>query len=96
MGKMCSIVQGHFDMYGTAAMAKSLTFVWGLLGTPAYYQLDVSFIHKTLGNFTKWYEADLLQPTIAKVVDFNLKNLRQAHETVEKSGTLGKIVLQMK
>ncbi len=77
-------------------MAKSLTFVWGLLGTLAYYKLDVSFMHETLSKFTKWYEAGLLQPTIAKVVDFNLENLRQAHTTVEKSGTLGKIVLQMK
>lgn len=93
MGKMCSIVQGHFDMYGTHAMAKSLTFIWGLLGTAGYYKINTNYAHETLSKFTKWYEDDLLQATVTKVVEFNLENLRKVHETIEKSGSIGKIVL---
>ncbi len=40
-GKMCSIVQGEFDMYGTPSMAKSLTFVWELLNTKVRYGGDL-------------------------------------------------------
>lgn len=40
--KVCSIVQAkNMQMYGTAFMAKSLCYVWELLGTKPYYGVDV-------------------------------------------------------
>ncbi|PSN72390.1 hypothetical protein BS50DRAFT_597695 [Corynespora cassiicola Philippines] len=39
---VCSMVQDReMPMYGTGFMAKSLTFVWALLGTEPYYVVDV-------------------------------------------------------
>lgn len=41
VGKVCSIVQDkEMPMYGTEFRAKSLTFVWALLGTKPYYGVD--------------------------------------------------------
>ena len=40
--KVCSIVQAkNMQMYGTAFIAKSLCYVWELLGTKLYYGVDV-------------------------------------------------------
>ena len=42
-GKVCSIVQARFDLYGTPFMSKSLTFVWCWIGTGPYLCLHGVF-----------------------------------------------------
>ncbi|RMZ68459.1 quinone oxidoreductase [Pyrenophora seminiperda CCB06] len=53
-GKVCSIVQDkEMPMYGTEFMAKSLTFVWALLGTKPYYGVDVESHGRILSDLAE-------------------------------------------
>ncbi|CAK9188729.1 unnamed protein product, partial [Sphagnum troendelagicum] len=95
-GKMCSIVQGKFDLGpNTAAMAKSLTFVWGLLGTMGYFKIKTNVLQEHLELFAKLIDAKEMQSTVTKTFDFNLENLRKVHDIVEHGGTTGKMTLKM-
>lgn len=95
-GKVCSIVQAKFDMYGTQFMSKSLTFVWCWLGTGAYhyYENDAQEKHH------EWYEelAKLIDGGIIKCHLRNrgrltLSGLRDAHKLTEAGKGIGKTAL---
>jgi zinc-binding alcohol dehydrogenase family protein len=92
-GKVCSIVQAKFDMYGTQFMSKSLTFVWCWLGTGAYhyYENDAQEKHH------QWYEelSKLLDEGTIKCHLMNRKKLtlegiRDAHRLTEAGKGIGK------
>ncbi|KAI0178017.1 quinone oxidoreductase [Pestalotiopsis sp. NC0098] len=95
-GKVCSIVQAKFDMYGTQFMSKSLTFVWGWIGSGTYhgYENDAEEKHH------EWYEE------LSKLVDegtikchlmerkkLTLQGIKEAHHTIEAGKGIGKIAL---
>jgi zinc-binding alcohol dehydrogenase family protein len=52
-GKMCSVVQGKFDFYGTSSMGKSLTFVWELLSTKIRYGGNLEAFGELLEKLAK-------------------------------------------
>ncbi|KAM0720821.1 hypothetical protein Q7P37_003106 [Cladosporium fusiforme] len=95
-GKVCSIVQAKFDMYGSEFMSKSLTFVWCWLGSGPYHQ----YINDAPEKHHEWYEE------LAKLIDegsikshltkrskLTLENVREAHRTIESGKSVGKIGL---
>ncbi|CAF0799269.1 unnamed protein product [Didymodactylos carnosus] len=94
-GTMCSIVQGKFEMFGTKAMAKSLTFCWDLLGTRGYYKIKSNVIQERLELFAKLIDEKQIKSTVTKTFDFSLENLRKVHDIVENGGTTGKMTLKM-
>ncbi|CAF4122355.1 unnamed protein product [Adineta steineri] len=94
-GKMCSIVQGNFDFYGTPSMAKSLTFVWALLGTKVRYGVDIEMHGEVLEKLSKLIDQGEIKSHVTQTFDFNCENLKKVHDIVEKGKAIGKITLKM-
>jgi NADPH:quinone reductase-like Zn-dependent oxidoreductase len=94
-GKMCSIVQGEFDMYGTPSMAKSLTFVWELLSTKIRYGGNLEVLGEVPEKLAKLIDEGKIKSIVTKVFDFNCENLRKAHDMITKGQAIGKITLKM-
>ena len=95
-GKVCSIVQDReMPMYGTEFLAKSLTFVWELLGTKPYYGVDVEDHGKMLKELVRWLEEGKVKCHLKEVLPFTLEGVKKAHEMVEKSGVVGKAALSV-
>jgi len=94
LGKMCSIVQGKFDMYGTAAMAKSLTFVWGLLGTKSYCKMGGEVLmshHTALVELAKYIDEKKINHHVTTRLPLTVKGLREGHQMIKDSVAIGKI-----
>ena len=93
-GKVCSIVQTkEMDkMYGTEFMAKSLAFVWALLGTKPYYGVELESHGKILEELRNLVESGIVKSHLTKTLPLTLKGLREAHELVEGGKSIGKVV----
>lgn len=94
-GKVCSIVQGKVPMYGTEFMAKSLSFVWALLGTKPYYGVDADSHGKILTELAELVDKGLVKCTLQQTFSLDLEGLRKGHEAVEAGGSIGKNGLQV-
>lgn len=95
-GKVSSIVQTkEMPMYGTEWMAKSLTFVWTLLGTKPYYKVDMDSHGKILKQLAEMLDSGKVKCHLQQVLPLNLGGVRKAHEESEKSGVMGKIALSV-
>ncbi|KAL4929729.1 zinc-binding alcohol dehydrogenase family protein [Aspergillus undulatus] len=92
-GKVCSIVQGQVQMYGTEFMAKSLSFIWALLGTKSVYGVDQITHHETLGELAQLADSGLIQCHLTRELDLNVEGLREAHRLVGGGGVRGKVGL---
>jgi zinc-binding alcohol dehydrogenase family protein len=95
-GKVCSIVQAKFDMYGTQFMSKSLTFVWCWLGSGAYH----GYVNDDQEKHHEWYEelAQLvddgaLKCHLTKRAKLTLENVKEAHRLIESGKAVGKMGL---
>lgn len=90
-GKVCSIVQTKdMSMYGTEFMAKSLSFIWELLGTKPYYGVDVESHGRILQELAKLLEESKVQCHLQQKFSLDVKGLREAHEIIESGGSIGK------
>ncbi|KAL2006843.1 hypothetical protein VTN00DRAFT_9511 [Thermoascus crustaceus] len=92
-GKICSIVQGQARMYGTQFMAKSLSFIWCLLGTKPYYQLDVESHHRILEELAELIDSGRIKCHLVNRLRLTVHGLREAHRIIEKGGNIGKVSL---
>ncbi|KAI4122534.1 MAG: hypothetical protein LQ338_005765 [Usnochroma carphineum] len=92
-GKVCSIVQGQAKMYGTEFMAKSLSFVWALLGTKPYYGIMPQSHGHILKELAEKVERAEIKCTLKQTFPLTLAGLRKAHEFVESGGSVGKNAL---
>jgi NADPH:quinone reductase-like Zn-dependent oxidoreductase len=95
-GKVCSIVQAKFDMYGTQFMSKSLTFVWCWLGSGAYHH----YVNDDQEKHHEWYEElasliedGLIRCHLTKRAKLTLENLKEAHRLIESGKSVGKMGL---
>ncbi|KAI1260979.1 quinone oxidoreductase [Xylariaceae sp. FL1019] len=95
-GKVCSIVQARFDMYGSQFMSKSLTFVWAWIGTGPYHHYQ----HDKQEKHHEWYEelSRLLDEGAIKChlkqrLRLTAEGIREAHRRVEAGKAVGKIAL---
>ncbi|KAK5164674.1 uncharacterized protein LTR77_009880 [Saxophila tyrrhenica] len=90
-GKICSIVQTKdFPQYGTEMMAKSLTFVWELLGTKPWYKTDVGSHGRMLEELRQLLEKGEVQCHHTQTLPLTAQGLRKAHEAIESGGSIGK------
>ncbi|KAK5460968.1 hypothetical protein LTS15_003031 [Exophiala xenobiotica] len=94
-GKVCSIVQTQdMDMYGTEFMAKSLTFIWELLGTKPYYHVDVESHGEILRELAELVDRGEIKTHLTKSLPLTLEGLREAHEKWVGGGKMmGKVGL---
>ncbi|KAK8108441.1 quinone oxidoreductase [Apiospora sp. TS-2023a] len=95
-GRVCSIVQAKFDMYGTQFMSKSLSFVWCWIATGPYH----GYANDREEKHHEWYEelASLLDQGTIKChlttrKKLTLENVREAHEATEAGKGIGKTAL---
>ncbi|KAJ6083137.1 hypothetical protein N7467_007272 [Penicillium canescens] len=92
-GKVCSIVQAKFDLYGTDFMSKSLTFSWDWLGSSAYHRTNLENYHRIFGTLSSLIDEGKLVPNLTRRLKLNLAGLKQAHQLLESGTTVGKIAL---
>jgi zinc-binding alcohol dehydrogenase family protein len=94
-GKVCSIVQDReMPMYGTEFMAKSLTFVWALLGTKPYYGVNVDSHGRILEQLKKFLDDGTIKCHCTQKLRLDEKGLRRAHEIIEGGEAIGKVALE--
>lgn len=92
-GKVCSIVQGQAKMYGTEFMAKSLSYIWCLIGTKPVYGIDVESHHRILEELSRLLDSGKIRCHLKRRLGLTLNALREAHQSVESGGNIGKTVL---
>ncbi|KAL9088586.1 MAG: hypothetical protein Q9165_006106 [Trypethelium subeluteriae] len=94
-GKVCSIVQDQEldKMYGTEFLAKSLTFVWALLGTKPYYGVDLESHGKILRDLAKWIDEGKIKCHLQQQVPLTTEGVRKAHQIIEDGKAIGKVGL---
>ena len=80
-------------MYGTEFMAKSLTFVWELIGTKPWYRVDVESHGRILTELKDLLEKGEAQCHLRNSLRLDLNGLREAHDLVEAGKTIGKNAL---
>lgn len=90
-GKICSVVQTkEFPQYGTPMMAKSLTFVWELLGTKPWYGVDTASHGWMLEELAGLLDKGEIKCHHTQSFSLDVKGLREAHEKIESGGSVGK------
>lgn len=95
-GKVCSIVQDkEIPMYGTEFMAKSLTYVWCLLGTKPYYGVYLDSHGIILKQLAQMVDEGKVKCHMRQTLPLDVKGIREAHEQIEASGVVGKIGLSI-
>ena len=94
-GKVCSVVQDKElnKMYGTEFMAKSLTFVWALLGTKPYYGVELDSHGKILTDLAKWIDEGKIKCHLQQQVPLTADGVRRAHQIIEDGKAIGKVGL---
>lgn len=95
-GKVCTIVQSEkVPMYGTEFMAKSLSFIYCLLGTKPVYGVDVESHGMILRELAGLLETGEVQCHLQQKFRLNVEGMRKAHEKVEGGGSIGKNALSI-
>lgn len=95
-GKVCSIVQTkELPMYGTEWMAKSLTFVWELLGTKPWYKVDLDSHGKILKELAQLVEEGVVKCHLQQTLRLDVEGLRKGHELIEGGSSMGKNALSV-
>lgn len=80
-------------MYGTQFMAKSLSFIWCLIGTKPYYQVDVESHHRILEELAELIDSGRIKCHLVNRLRLTVDGLREAHRIIEKGGNIGKVAL---
>ncbi|KAK3064301.1 hypothetical protein LTS18_008431 [Coniosporium uncinatum] len=95
-GKICSIVQTQeFPQYGTEMMAKSLAFMWCLLGTKPYYGVQLESHGEILRELKGFVEEGKVKCHLKQRLGLNYEGLRKAHEGLESGKGIGKVGLSV-
>ena len=82
-------------MYGTEFMAKSLTFVWALLGTKPYYGVDVESHGKILKDLAGLLDKGVVRCHCKQRLRMDEEGIRDAHGIIEGGKSVGKVVLEL-
>lgn len=77
-------------MYGTEFMAKSLTFIWCLIGTKPVYETDVESHHRILEELSRLLDSGEIRCHLTHRFGLTLDGLREAHRSIESGGNIGK------
>ena len=82
-------------MYGTEFMAKSLTFVWALLGTKPYYEVELDSHGKILKELAGLIDRGEVKCHMTQRLKADAEGVRRAHEAIEGGKAIGKVALEM-
>jgi len=82
-----------FPQYGTAMMAKSLTFAWALIGTKPWYGVGVESHGGILEELARMLDQGEVKCHHQTTLPLTVEGLKEAHETIESGGSIGKIGL---
>ncbi|KAI2468287.1 quinone oxidoreductase [Annulohypoxylon bovei var. microspora] len=95
-GKICSIVQAQFDMYGSQMMSKSLTFSWCWLATGVYHH----YVNDKEEKHHEWYEKlgqylkdGTIKCHLMQRFRATAEGIREVHRRIEEGKAVGKIAL---
>lgn len=91
--KVCSIVQAKFDLYGTDFMSKSMTFSWDWLGSAAYHRTNLENYQRIFTTLARHIDEGNLVPNLTRRLKLNLSGLKEAHQLIESTATVGKLAL---
>lgn len=95
-GKVCSIVQDkEIPMYGTEWMAKSLSYVWEVIGTKPLYGVEVDSHQQILTKLAELVDDGTVKCHHTQTLPLTADGVRKAHEQIEASGVKGKIGLSV-
>ncbi|GJD04143.1 NADPH2:quinone reductase [Colletotrichum higginsianum] len=103
-GKVCSIVQARFDMYGSKFMSKSLTFSWCWLGTEPFYRHYTALSstggwsypemhHEWLTQLATMIDEGVVKPHLTRRAKLTLEGIKEAHRLIESGTAVGKMAL---
>lgn len=95
-GKVCSIVQARFDMYGSQFMSKSLTFSWCWLCSGAYHGYmndDEEKHHEWFEELARKIDGGTVKCHLMQRIKLTLEGLKEAHRQIEGGKGIGKIAL---
>lgn len=93
-GTICSVVQTRqFPQYSTPMMAKSLTFVWELLGTKPWFGVEVGSHGRMLRELAALLEKGEVECHLRESLALDVQGLREAHARIEGGGSVGKVGL---
>ena len=92
-GKICSIVHSPVSFYGTQFLSKSLTFAWCWLGSKPYHHISRDDHYNMLEELSQYCDEGKIVCYLTRRLKLNVAGLRQAHELIESTKTIGKIVL---
>ncbi|RYM06729.1 zinc-binding alcohol dehydrogenase family protein [Sporolactobacillus sp. THM7-7] len=95
-GRIASIVEVDRPLDVQQLMNKSASFSWEFMFTrPAHQTSDRIKQHELLGKAAELFDSGQLKATLTKTIHgINAKNMRQAHEIVEKDKMIGKLVVE--
>ena len=95
-GKICSIVENQSPLNLELLKSKSASFHWEFVFTrPLFKVTDMVKQHHLLNEISRLIDAATIKTTANKIMSpINIENLREAHATLEKGRTIGKIVLK--
>lgn len=95
-GKVCSIVQSKFDMYGSQFMSKSLTFSWCWLCSGAYHGYvndDEEKHHRWFEDLARMLDEGTMKCHLKTRIKLTLDGMKEAHKQIEDGKGIGKIAL---
>lgn len=93
-GHICTVLPVHFDSkIGYSNLLQNITISYEFMGASAAYNIDPLRQRQILGELVKRVSSGQLKPRIDKI--FNIKELAKAHEYIESSHTMGKIVISV-
>jgi len=93
-GKVCSIVQGQANMYGTDFMSKSMSFIWCVLGTKPYHHVDIVSHHHILEELARLIDSGQIKCHLGTKLELTLDGLKEAHNIIQSGKAKGKVVLE--
>lgn len=95
-GKVCSIVQARFDMYGSQFMSKSLTLSWCWLCSGAYHGYvndDEEKHHRWFEELARMLDDGTVKCHLTRRLKLSLAGLKEAHRENEAGSGIGKTAL---
>lgn len=76
-------------------MAKSLTFVWELLGMRPWYQTDVASHGHMLNELRSLLKNESVKCHHTKTLPLHVDSIRKVHKEIETGGSIGKNGLEV-
>lgn len=74
-------------------MAKSLSYIWCLIGTKPVYGIQVESHHAILEALASLVDEGKIKTHLKKRLRITADGLREAHTIIESGGSIGKVAL---